>query len=139
MQVQEAVTVSTQVAAVRAQNDGGGLSIVVVVARWARLAMGAIGAADPLARGKTVNMIVVENTERGQGKPQLAKKHEHSLKSVVYRLWIVFYLHHASLNLKNFSRIKGNNPSVTKVFHITVYLARDIMILTFVNSSERIG
>jgi len=71
VQVEEAVTVCTQVPALRTQDDGLRVPVVVVVARGAGLAVGAPGARHPLPGRESLHVVRVQHTQGRQGQPQL--------------------------------------------------------------------
>ena len=72
VQVQESVTIGAKVSATVADDDGRSLSVVVIFASRTRIRTLASVAScsGPLARGQPFDVVLVEDAERGQGKPQ---------------------------------------------------------------------
>ena len=77
MQVEKAVAVPAQVAAGVAHDDGDGLAVVVVVASGpgGRVRVARAAAAVPLARRESLDVILVEDAEGGEGEPQHGVAH----------------------------------------------------------------
>lgn len=73
--MEESVTVGAQVATVVTQNDGQSLAVVMVVTGRSRgrglgSTIGIRSSSVPFTGRQAVNMVFVEDTERGQGKPE---------------------------------------------------------------------
>ena len=76
VQVEKAVAVAAQVAAGVAHDDGDGLAVVVVVASGPRGRVRVPCAASvPLSGRQSLDMILVENAEGGEGEPQHGMAH----------------------------------------------------------------
>ena len=72
VEMEEAVAVAAQVSARVADDDGDGLSVVVVVAGRPRGRVGrrAGRSAVPLAGGEALHVVLVEDAEGGEGEPE---------------------------------------------------------------------
>ena len=75
VQVEKAVAVPAQVAAGVAHDDGDGLAVVVVVASGPGGRVRVARAAVPLARRESLDVILVEDAEGGEGEPQHGVAH----------------------------------------------------------------